>query len=149
VESVIPTIQRRADGAIEGNCRAQMSADSLRLAGFGRRRAIESFFYGLQWTAGAPLSARQTAVDAGRRCLQLLTYAPPLGFRLLGYLPQSRVRAHDEAEALAAAQQALKAGVFNEVVGEALDNSTENPRVFVKCIDVNPDPLTSTLKKGS
>jgi len=89
-----------------------------------------------------------TTVDTDRRSLQIRPTRSAFRVQTLGISSTEQVNARDEAEAFMAAQQALKLGVFEDVVGEAWDNKRENPRVFV-CGPDNPDESLSELKKGS
>jgi Transposase DDE domain len=75
VESVIPPVQRRADGSLGGKWRAQMTADYLQRAGFGRRWAVESFFSALKRTMGAALSARKPGQMIVEAAFRVLAYA--------------------------------------------------------------------------
>lgn len=75
VESVIPAVQRRADGKIGGKWRAQMSAEYLKEAGFGRRWAVESFWSGLKRTMGSALSARKPSQMIAEAAFKVLAYA--------------------------------------------------------------------------
>lgn len=75
VASVIPAIQRRADGTVGGRWRAQMTPEYLRQQGFGRRWQVESFFSALKRTMGSALSARRPAQMAAEAALKVLAYA--------------------------------------------------------------------------
>lgn len=74
VESVIPAVQRRADGTIGGKWRSQMQPEYLKQAGFGRRWAVESFFSGLKRTMGSALSARKPEQMIAEAALKVLAY---------------------------------------------------------------------------
>jgi len=75
VESVIPSIQRRADGKIGGKWRSRMTPQSLQKAGFGRRWAVESFFSALKRTMGSALSARKPEQMVAEAAFKVLAYA--------------------------------------------------------------------------
>jgi hypothetical protein len=75
VESVIPSIQRRADGKIGGKWRSQMKPRALKKAGFGRRWAVESFFSALKRTMGSAVSARNPKQMIAEAALKVLAYA--------------------------------------------------------------------------
>ena len=75
VASVIPAIQRRADGTLGGKWRGQMSADYLRQNGYHRRWAVESFFSALKRTMGSALSARRPDQMLAEAALKVLAYA--------------------------------------------------------------------------
>lgn len=75
VESVIPSIRRRADGTIGGQWRAQMTREYLQQAGFGRRWAVESFFSALKRTMGSALSARKPDQMLAEAAFKVLAYA--------------------------------------------------------------------------
>lgn len=75
VASVIPAIQRKADGTIGGQWRAQMTPDYLRQQGFGRRWQVETFFSALKRTMGSALSARRPDQMAAEAALKVLAYA--------------------------------------------------------------------------
>lgn len=75
VESLIPAIQRRADGKVGGKWRSQMKPRSLKKAGFGRRWAVESFFSALKRTMGSSLSARKPQQMIAEAALKVLAYA--------------------------------------------------------------------------
>jgi hypothetical protein len=74
VESVIPAIQRRADGKIGGKWRCQMKPRALKKAGFGRRWAVESFFSALKRTMGSALSARNPKQMIAEAAFKVLAY---------------------------------------------------------------------------
>lgn len=74
VESVIPPVQRRADGKIGGKWRSQMAPEYLRQAGFGRRWAVESFFSALKRTMGSALSARKPDQMLAEAAFKVLAY---------------------------------------------------------------------------
>jgi hypothetical protein len=75
VESVIPAVQRRADGMLGGKWRAQMRPEYLKKAGFGKRWAVESFFSGLKRTMGSALSARKPHQMVAEAAFRVLAYA--------------------------------------------------------------------------
>lgn len=75
VESVIPSIQRRADGKMGGKWRSRMTPKSLQKAGFGRRWAVESFFSALKRTMGWALSARKPEQMVAEAAFKVLAYA--------------------------------------------------------------------------
>lgn len=75
VESVIPSVQRRADGKIGGKWRARMKPEYLKQAGLGRRWAVESFFSGLKRTMGSALSARKPKQMLAEAAFKVLAYA--------------------------------------------------------------------------
>lgn len=74
VESVIPAIQRRADGKVGGKWRSKMKPKALKKAGFGRRWAVESFFSALKRTMGSALSARNPKQMVAEAALKVLAY---------------------------------------------------------------------------
>jgi transposase len=74
VESVIPAVQRRADGTIGGKWRGQMSAPYLQKSGYNRRWAVESFFSALKRTMGSALSARRPDQMLAEAALKVLAY---------------------------------------------------------------------------
>ena len=75
VESVIPAVQRRADGLVGGHWRSQMSPDYLKSAGFGRRWGVETFISAVKRTMGSALSARRPQQMLVEATLKILTYA--------------------------------------------------------------------------
>jgi hypothetical protein len=75
VESLIPSIQRRADGKIGGQWRSRMKPQLLQKAGFGRRWAVESFFSALKRTMGSALSARNPNQTVAEAAFKVLAYA--------------------------------------------------------------------------
>lgn len=75
VESVIPSIQRRADGKIGGKWRSRMTPKRLQKAGFGRRWGVESFFSALKRTMGSALSARKPKQMIAEAAFKVLAYA--------------------------------------------------------------------------
>ena len=75
VTSVIPAVQRRADGRLGGKWRSQMRPAYLKKLGFGRRWAVESFFSGLKRTMGSALSARKPAQMIAEAAFKVLAYA--------------------------------------------------------------------------
>lgn len=75
VVSVIPAIQRRADGTVGGPWRAQMTPEYLAQQGYQRRWKVESFFSALKRTMGSTLSARQPKQMAAEAALKVLAYA--------------------------------------------------------------------------
>lgn len=75
VESVIPSVPRRADGKAGGRWRSQMTPDYLKSAGFGRRWAVESFFSAVKRTMGSALSARRPQQMLVEATLKVLAYA--------------------------------------------------------------------------
>jgi hypothetical protein len=75
VESVIPAVQRRADGTRGGKWRAQMSPEYLRQKEYGRRWAVESFFSALKRTMGSALSARRPDQMLAEAALKVLAYS--------------------------------------------------------------------------
>jgi hypothetical protein len=75
VESVIPAVERRADGTIGGKWRSQMRPQYLKAAGFGRRWAVESFFSALKRTMGSSLSARTPKQMIAEAAFKVLAYA--------------------------------------------------------------------------
>jgi len=74
VQSVIPSIQRRADGKIGGKWRSTMKPKALKKAGFGRRWAVESFFSALKRTMGSALSSRNPNQMVAEAALKVLAY---------------------------------------------------------------------------
>jgi hypothetical protein len=75
VESIIPSIQRRADGKMGGKWRSRMKPQLLQEAGFGRRWAVESFFSALKRTMGSALSARNPKQIVAEAAFKVLAYA--------------------------------------------------------------------------
>jgi hypothetical protein len=75
VASVIPPIQRRADGTVGGVWRAQMTPEYLKQQGYSRRWKVESFFSALKRTMGSTLSARRPQQMAAEAALKVLAYA--------------------------------------------------------------------------
>jgi hypothetical protein len=75
VESIIPSIQRRADGKMGGKWRSRMTPERLEKAGFGRRWAVESFFSALKRTMGSALSARKPQQMVAEAAFKVLAYA--------------------------------------------------------------------------
>ena len=75
VPTVIPPVQRRADGAIGGHWRSQMTADYLRENRYTDRWAIESYFSALKRTTGSALSARRPDQMLAEASLKVLAYA--------------------------------------------------------------------------
>lgn len=74
VASVIPAIQRRADGTKGGQWRTQMTPEYLQKAGYQRRWKVESYFSGLKRTMGSTLSARRPDQMAAEAALKVLAY---------------------------------------------------------------------------
>jgi Transposase DDE domain len=74
VESVIPAVQRRADGTRGGTWRAQMSPQYLQQTGYSRRWAVESFFSALKRTMGSALSARRPDQMLAEAAFKVLAY---------------------------------------------------------------------------
>lgn len=74
VESVIPSVPRRADGRAGGKWRSQMSAQYLQQAQFGRRWGVESFFSALKRTMGSALNARRPDQMLTEAALKVLAY---------------------------------------------------------------------------
>jgi transposase len=75
VTSVIPAVQRRADGGIGGRWRAQMTSEYLEQAGYSRRWKVESYFSALKRTMGSTLSARRPDQMVAEAALKVLAYA--------------------------------------------------------------------------
>ena len=75
VASVIPAIQRRADGVIGGLWRAQMTPEYLQKQGYTQRWKVESFFSALKRTMGSTLTARRPDQMAVEAALKVLAYA--------------------------------------------------------------------------
>lgn len=75
VQSVIPAVQRRADGTLGGKWRSQMRPAYLKKEGFGRRWAVESFFSALKRTMGSALSARKPQQMIAEAAFKVLAYA--------------------------------------------------------------------------
>jgi hypothetical protein len=75
VESVIQPVQRRTDGTLGGKWRAQMTADQLKQADYGRRWHVESFFSALKRTTGAALQARRPDQMLAEAALRVVAYA--------------------------------------------------------------------------
>jgi len=75
VPSVIPAVQRRADGTRGGQWRAQMSPEYLRRSGYNRRWAVESLFSAMKRTMGSALSARCPEQMVAEAALKVLAYS--------------------------------------------------------------------------
>jgi hypothetical protein len=75
VASVIPAIQRRADGVVGGQWRAQMTPTYLQQQGYAQRWKVESFFSALKRTMGSTLGARRPDQMAAEAALKVLAYA--------------------------------------------------------------------------
>ncbi len=75
VESVIPSVPRRADGTAGGKWRSQMTPEYLQQAQYQRRWAVESFFSALKRTMGSALSARRPDQMLAEAALKVLAYA--------------------------------------------------------------------------
>jgi hypothetical protein len=75
VQSVIPAVQRRADGTKGGKWRAKMTESYLRETKFGRRWAVESFFSALKRTMGSALNARSPKQMVAEAAIRVLAYA--------------------------------------------------------------------------
>ena len=75
VESVIPAVQRRADGTRGGKWRAQMTPEYLQQRGYTRRWNVESFFSALKRTMGSALSARRPDQMVAEAAFKVLAYA--------------------------------------------------------------------------
>lgn len=75
VTSVIPAIQRRSDGGVGGQWRAQMTPEYLEKEGYSRRWKVESFFSALKRTMGSTLSARRPDQMVAEAALKVLAYA--------------------------------------------------------------------------
>ena len=58
VESFIKPVIHRADHQVRGQYRSQMTAETLKTHGYGRRWRVESFMSGLKRTTGSALLAR-------------------------------------------------------------------------------------------
>ena len=75
VESFIKPAVHRSDGGLGGHYRSQMTPETLKDNGYGRRWIVESFMSGLKRTTGSALAARtqhSLFVEAG---LRVLAYA--------------------------------------------------------------------------
>lgn len=75
VQSIIPAIQRRADGTVGGPWRAQMTPEYLEQQHYPRRWKVESYFSALKRTMGSTLSARRPKQMAAEAALKVLAYA--------------------------------------------------------------------------
>lgn len=75
VESVIKPAMHRSDGGLNGEYRSQMTAETLKEKGYGRRWLVESFMSGLKRTTGATLSARNERSLFAEAALKVLAYA--------------------------------------------------------------------------
>lgn len=75
VPAVIPPVVRRADGAIGGHWRSQMTQEYLRENHYTSRWEIESYFSGLKRTMGGALSARRPDQMLAEASLKVLAYA--------------------------------------------------------------------------
>jgi hypothetical protein len=75
VESWIPPAVHRSDGQVNGHYRSQMTPDTLKEQGYGRRWIVESFMSGLKRTTGSTLNARQEQSLFVEAALRVLAYA--------------------------------------------------------------------------
>ena len=75
VASVIPAIQRRADGTVGGAWRTQMTPEYLVQQGYRQRWKVESFFSALKRTMGSTLRARRPDQMIAEAALKVLAYA--------------------------------------------------------------------------
>ena len=74
VESIIKPARTCADGSLGGVYRVEMTDQTLKKAGYGRRWHIESFFSGLKRMTGSALTARKDANLAKEAAFRLLAY---------------------------------------------------------------------------
>ena len=75
VDSVINPAVHRADGGLNGTYRSQMTAETLKEKGYGRRWLVESYMSGLKRTTGNALSARSERSLFVEAALRVLAYA--------------------------------------------------------------------------
>jgi hypothetical protein len=75
VESIIKPAAHRSDGTMSGTYRSQMTPETLKEKGYGRRWLVESFMSGLKRTTGATLSARGDHSLMAEAALRVLAYA--------------------------------------------------------------------------
>ncbi len=75
VESIIKPAVHRSDGTMSGKYRSQMTPETLKEKGYGRRWLVESFMSGLKRTTGATLSARGDHSLMTEAALRVLAYA--------------------------------------------------------------------------
>ena len=74
VHSIIKPARTCADGSLGGVYRAEMTDQTLKKAGYGRRWHIESFFSGLKRMTGSALCARNDANLLKEAAFRLLAY---------------------------------------------------------------------------
>ncbi|WP_437200843.1 transposase [Planctomicrobium sp. SH664] len=75
VESVIKPAVHCADGSVRGKYRSQMTPQTLKEKGYGRRWLVESFLSGLKRTTGSTLTARRERSLFVEAALRVLAYA--------------------------------------------------------------------------
>jgi hypothetical protein len=75
VESVIKPVVHRSDHQVHGCYRAEMTEQTLKEKGYGRRWLVESFMSGLKRTTGSTLSARNPQSLFVEAALRVLAYA--------------------------------------------------------------------------
>ena len=75
VESIIKPAAHRSDGTMSGTYRSQMTPETLKEKGYGRRWLVESFMSGLKRTTGATLNARGDHSLMAEAALRVLAYA--------------------------------------------------------------------------
>lgn len=75
VESIINPVMHRSDGTLTGQYRSQMTPETLKAKGYGRRWLVESFMSGLKRTTGAALSARHDMSLRAEAAFRVLAYA--------------------------------------------------------------------------
>jgi hypothetical protein len=75
VESIIKPNGHRTDGTRNGKWRAGMSPEHLKVRGYGKRWAVESYFSGLKRTMGAAINARKPEQMLAEASFRVLAYA--------------------------------------------------------------------------
>lgn len=75
VESVIKPAVHRADGGLNGQYRSQMTEETLKEKGYGKRWLVESFMSGLKRTTGSTLTSRTDRSLFVEAALRVLAYA--------------------------------------------------------------------------
>lgn len=75
VESVIKPVVHRSDGEMNGKYRSQMTEETLKEKGYGKRWLVESFMSGLKRTTGSTLTSRNDRSLFVEAALRVLAYA--------------------------------------------------------------------------
>ncbi|WP_437186800.1 transposase [Planctomicrobium sp. SH668] len=75
VDSVINPAVHRTDGGLNGMYRSEMTAETLKEKGYGRRWLVESYLSGLKRTTGNALSARSERSLFVEAAIRVLAYA--------------------------------------------------------------------------